>query len=207
MHYTRELREGVNIILSPFTRKDMDAPGYLQAFHDPEITKYNSHGLFPYTKAKQEEFAQSIEKQNDTMYPDKLIWAIYLDDYQNQLIKNHAHYVHIPVGNCTLQKINYIYRSAEFAIVIWAKQFWGAGIAHMVLNLVLFHAFNRLGLHRVWSGTADTNIAMKKVLINCGFQQEGVFKDGMFLNGDFVDVPFYGIIRKDPFYKIRKEGK
>ena len=36
------------LILRPFIEKD----SRIDWMHDPEVTKYNSHGLFPYTEEK-----------------------------------------------------------------------------------------------------------------------------------------------------------
>ena len=197
----------------------MEDKKYQEAFHDPEVTKYNSHGLFPYTKTRREEFAKELENSTS-----RIVWAIVenaeyklfdepktleahftVDDSTSKptpIPANVTYTQEILIGNCTLQRIDYINRSAEFAIVIWYKDYWGKGAATFALSSLLKHAFLKLGLHRVWSGTALNNIGMQKVMEKCGMRLEGVWKDGAFLNGVFTDMPYYSILEYE--YKEEK---
>jgi RimJ/RimL family protein N-acetyltransferase len=102
-------------------------------------------------------------------------------------------YIHI--GNITLQRINWIYRSAEMAIVIGEKGFWRLGFATEALTKLYDHGFDRMNLHRIWSGTAATNKGMIRTFEKLGMAHEGTFMDAMFLQGKYVDVVEYGIIK------------
>ena len=177
------------ICLVPFSEKHLTRE-YVDWFHDPKVTQYNTHGLFPYTRRQQKTFLEEMENTND-----KIVWAIEIKDMDEE--KERIHRDHTHIGNCALQRIDYINRSAEFAIVIGNTQFWGLGICSAALSVVLHHAFIMLGLNRVWSGTAATNIGMQKAMEKNHMIQEGVFKEGVFLNGEFVDVLNYGILHKN----------
>lgn len=175
-----------NIILSLFTEEELNSAKYQSWFYDPDVTKYNSHGLFPYTKEKQKVFMDSIETN------EKIVFAIYVltPEY---FIKEGRVEKSIYIGNISLQSINWIYKSAEIAWVIGEKEYWGKGIATEAGNLVLCHGFNKLNLHRIWSGTAATNKGMQRVFEKLKFKKEGIFIDGMFLNGEYVDIYNYAI--------------
>jgi RimJ/RimL family protein N-acetyltransferase len=80
------------------------------------------------------------------------------------------------------------------AIYIGETSAWGKGVATDAIDLMCQHGFNRLGLHRIWSGTAETNTGMNRVFDKVGFQREGVFRDGMFLNGRFVNIICWSLL-------------
>lgn len=189
-----------NTLLTPFEQKHMTEK-YRNWMHDPEVTQFNSWGLFAYTKQQQQQFLKEIEEGTDT----KIVWAI---EAKTPYIKKIAGPSTTPmcvtewnpvthIGNCSLQRIDYINRSAEFAIVIGEKRFWGQGIGTDVLNKILYHAFMKLGLNRVWTGTAVTNRGMCNAAERNNMQHEGVFEEGVFLNGKFVDVNMYGILQRN----------
>jgi RimJ/RimL family protein N-acetyltransferase len=80
------------------------------------------------------------------------------------------------------------------AIVIGEKDFWGAGYATEALTALYDHGFNRMNLHRIFTGTASTNKGMQCVAQKLGMKQEGVFREAVFLSGTYVDVLEYGIL-------------
>ncbi len=154
---------------------------YRQWFHDPDITQHNHHGLFPYSKKAMKEYRSTLENN------DLIVWAI--------IVKKRSENYHI--GNITLQKINWIYRSAEMAIVIGEKSYWSLGYATETLTALFNHGFNRLNLHRIWSGTAQTNGGMIRVFQKLKMKHEGTFKDAMFLNSDWVDVMEFAVLEPE----------
>jgi RimJ/RimL family protein N-acetyltransferase len=173
------------ITIRPLTVDDL-TDDYLNWMHDPEVCRYTSHGRFAQSKQEIEAFARSLDSR------DNIIWAIIAKD-QN-----------IHIGNVALQQIDLINRSAEIAIVIGNKDYWGKGIATEAFSLVINHAFNTLGLTRVWTGTVCTNIAMKEVAIKLHMQREGRRRSAVFLEGEYIDVIEYGLLReewnqKEPF--------
>ena len=151
---------------------------YLSWLNDPEVTKYNHWGLFPYTSLTRDQYIQELKKSNKA-----IVWACLVEG--------------IHIGNFTLQNINYIYRSAEFAVVMGEKEYWNKGYCTEAAKLLFAHGFNRLNLHRIWTGTAATNIGMRKVAEKLGMINEGIFIDAMFLNGEYVNIYEFGITEKE----------
>ena len=193
MIYTKALpgKFPISIHIRPFTKEDITKK-YVNWMNDPLVTKYNSHGLFPYTKKQQNEFLQDLENPSS-----KIVWAIVMQTFHT-IPDNYGIDREVPyskhIGNCSLQRIDYINRSAEFAIVIGDTDYWGKGICTLVLDMVLEHAFKNLGLFRVWTGTAVTNKGMQRAAEKCGFKGEGIFRGGIFLQGKFENVCTYGIL-------------
>ncbi len=149
---------------------------YMVWFGDQEVTKFNSHGLFPQSKGSYEEFFKRLDN-------NEMICLSIIDKIKG-----------IHVGNVSLQSTNWINRSAEIAIVIGEKDYWGKGWGTTALRCLIYHGFMKLGLKRLWTGTAATNIGMQKVIKKLGMNQEGTFKKAMFLNGKSEDIYEYAIL-------------
>ena len=171
--------------LIPFVEWMTDESNYQSWFNDREVTKYNSHGLFPYTKEKMKNFLNSINNGNN------VTMAIY-EKQSKDIFHSDKH-----IGNVSLQSINWVNRSAELAIIIGEKSTRGKGIGTQACAIMLYHAFYKLGLNRVWSGTSEHNESMNKVFDKLYFTQEGIFKKGMWNNGMFVDINCYRILKSE----------
>ncbi len=164
------------ITIRPLKRKDLIG-NYLNWMDDPIVTKYNSHGLFPQSEKALEDFAQSLDSKN------QIIWAILF---------NKLH-----IGNVSIQSINTINRSGELAIVIGEYQHYKKGIGTIACRLAITHGFNRLNLNRIWSGTAAVNTGMIKVFKKLGMKEEGRFREGTYLAGNYYDVVCYGKLKNE----------
>lgn len=57
------------------------------------------------------------------------------------------------------------------------------------------HGFKSLNLHRISCGTTSDNIAMQKLVLSTGMNQEGVRKESIMKNGCYVNLIEYGVIR------------
>lgn len=182
-HITRKSdKRIIRIHLVPFGEEHMTEK-YRSWFHNPVVTAHNSHGLFPYTRTAMEKFMSNIMDGG----PD-IIWAIMYDDRV-------APPVHI--GNCSIQSISWINRSCELAFVIGETDYHGQGVGTVAGEIMLEHAFRRLGMNRVWTGTAETNIAMKETAKKIGMIEEGRFRQGKMLGGNMVDIVCYSILKEE----------
>lgn len=178
-----KLYETERFYLTPFTR-ELAQGNYKNWWTDQIVTKYNSHGLLPMTNTELEEFLTSLESNS------KIVWAVVAKDQGTDKDQD------IHVGNVSLQRIDWINRTAEFAVVIGEKNYWGKGYTIEAARFLFNHGFNKLNLHRIWTGTSVTNIGMRKVAEKLGMKLEGTFKDAVFLEGEYVDVVEFGILRE-----------
>ena len=183
MNRAEVVHETNDLIFKCFKAEDM-TDEYFSWFYDKDVTKFNSHGLFPYSKEQQVSFLESIDRR------ERIVFAVYTHGGTQ-------------VGNVDLASFDWINRSAELAIVIGEKDAWGRGLGTQMCKFVLSHGFDKLNLNRIWTGTADTNLAMKSLAKKIGMSLEGVFKEGMFLNGEYIDVHSFGILRSD---NVKKES-
>lgn len=199
-----KIYETKRLYVRSFTREDIASKEYLSWFYDPDVTRHNSHGLFPYTQLQKEEFAAELEGTN------RIVWAVMAKNYPHSqkpsladpgvdLQEPPARTIPKHIGNVTLQGIHPIYRSAEFAVIIGDKSYWEQGYTTEAATLLFDHGFKRLNLHRIWTGTAATNIGMRQVAKKLGMIHEGTFRQAMYLNGKYEDVYEYGILKHEWF--------
>ncbi len=67
------------------------------------------------------------------------------------------------------------------------KPFWGQGIIPEAVREILRHAFEDIGMNKVWCGYYDGNVKSKRVQEKCGFRYQWTTPD--------VDVPLMNEIR------------
>ena len=67
------------------------------------------------------------------------------------------------------------------------KPFWGQGIIPEAVREILCHAFEDIGMNKVWCGYYDGNVKSKRVQEKCGFRYQWTTPD--------VDVPLMNEIR------------
>lgn len=100
----------------------------------------------------------------------------------------------VPVGSVYFRDIDREHKKAEYGIFIGEKEALGIGIGTQAAELALWYAFEELGLHKVMLRVLATNPRAKRSYEKAGFVEEGRFCDDVYLNGQFQDVIFMGII-------------
>ncbi len=177
--------EGGNIYLRGISLDDAKG-NYINWLNDSEVCKYNSHRVFPYNEQLAEEYIK-----NAMVFKDSLVLAIVEK-------KKNSH-----IGNISLQDINFISRSAEFAIILGEKEYWGKGMAKEASVLIMMHGFQELNLHRIYCGTASGNVAMQKLANYLGMTEEGRRREAQFKSGEYNDIIEYGVLRDEFLEKFK----
>lgn len=75
--------------------------------------------------------------------------------------------------------------------------YWGQGYASEALELVISHAYNHLSLNRLEAWTIDGNDASKRVLLNNGFQYEGMQREKVLVRDEYRNVRLFGHLASD----------
>jgi ribosomal-protein-alanine N-acetyltransferase len=154
------------------------AGAYPSWFEDQEVCRYNSHGKFFKTSAYFRSWIEALDNE------DRVVWAI-------------CHNTDGHIGNISLQIISFINRNAEFAIILGDKRHWGKGVARIAGEKLIAHGFDKLNLERIYCGTAANNLAMRKLAVALGMLEEGCRRSHLYLDGSWVDVVEYGLLRSD----------
>lgn len=171
--------EGKSLYLRILEETDIYG-NYKYWLNNEEVCIGNSHHRFPTTV---ENLKKYINESNDSL--NKIVLAI-VDKQTDRHI-----------GNISLQNINYINRSAEFAILIGEKDYWGQGIAREAGSLLIEHGFNCLNLNRIYCGTYSNNLGMQRVAKSLGFIEEGILREADYKEGSYIDVINYGLLRSE----------
>jgi RimJ/RimL family protein N-acetyltransferase len=161
----------------PLSESDVDGP-YPGWFEDQDVCRYNSHGKLFRTKEHFRAYVASLD------HGDRMVWAI-------------CHDADGHIGNVSLQNISPIHRNAEFAIIVGNKAHWGKGASTQASRKILEHGFSKLNLHRIYCGTAASNVGMNKLALRLGMTLEGRRRSQLWLEGAWDDVLEYGLLRED----------
>jgi len=171
--------EGDRLYLRPLSEHDADGP-YPSWLNDEIVCQGNSHHVYPYSKKQAIDYIQ-----NATSTDQELILAIVLKEGG------------LHIGNIALQRINWIYRSAEFTILLGDKSQWGKGYGLEAGRLLIKHGFSALNLNRIECATFETNVAMKKLALALGMGEEGVRRQAAYKDGQYLDIVDFGILREE----------
>ena len=170
---------GKRVSLRVLEEGDVDGP-YALWLNDPEVCRFNSHARFPVGKEELKKYVREA-KQTSSMQ----VFAI--------VTKRGATHI----GNISLQNINYVDRSAELAIIIGDKRYWGKGIGLETWKLMMEYGFRVLNLHRLHCGCAKKNLGMKRIAQKSGMKPEGQRRDAFFKHGGYDDILEFGILESE----------
>ncbi len=74
-------------------------------------------------------------------------------------------------------------------------EYWGQGIMTESMPLILNHAFDKIGLHRIEGFVESNNQNCKRAMSKLNFIKEGTMTDCEIKNGSFVSVDIYAKFR------------
>lgn len=101
------------------------------------------------------------------------------------------------IGNCGLNKVDLIRRTATLGIFIGDKNKRGLGIGKEAINLVLDYAFNYLNLNNVMLNVFSFNENAIKCYESVGFKEFGRRREAYFLNGKYYDDIHMDILKSE----------
>ena len=98
------------------------------------------------------------------------------------------------IGTIGLSQIDHANRRAEYGILIGEADARGKGFGREASRLILQHAFNELGLHRVYLHVFADNAAAIRLYEHVGLRREGVLRRHAFKRGAFRDVVVMAVL-------------
>ena len=102
-----------------------------------------------------------------------------------------------PIGAVALHRIDWKNGSAELAIQIGEKDYWGEGYGTELVRAMVQYAFDEMRLFRIELDVFVYNERAKRCYEKVGFQLEGVRRKALFRNGEYIDVIRMGILRDE----------
>jgi len=108
-------------------------------------------------------------------------------------------------GGIGLHGMSDVYRfNAEIGYWLSEKH-WGKGITSEATRMLVDLAFQKHSWTRIYAGVFSTNTASMKVLENCGFSREAVFKKSVKKRGVFLDEHVFSILKEDWEEKVKRK--
>ena len=101
------------------------------------------------------------------------------------------------VGSVYLRDIDRNNQKCEYGIFIGDEDCRGKGIGTAAAKLALTHAFEELGLNRVYLRVFADNLGAIKSYEKAGFRYEGTFRQDVMIDGVGEDIVFMAILRED----------
>jgi [ribosomal protein S5]-alanine N-acetyltransferase len=147
-------------------------------YNDMNVTRHNSHGVFPLGRAEELRIVHEIMARSDT-----ILLAI-VEKETDRLI-----------GNAALQNIDLLNRHCNIAITIGEKASISAGVE--VFGLLAQHAFMRLNLHRIEDATHEKLRVFMQMIGVLGFKVDGIGKDYFFKEGVWSDKIYFSLLEED----------
>ncbi|MCX2740420.1 GNAT family N-acetyltransferase [Pontibacter anaerobius] len=158
-----------------------DVEFILQGLSDRRVTKYYAVHF---------DTLEQVEQEQMSFYKDLLEsgtgawWCFSLKEDDR------------PIGACGLNNLEAEHRKAE--IGFWMlPPYWGHGYTSEAAAAVLKYGFEQLGLNRIEAEVEGGNEASGQVLRKLGFTLEGRLCEREFKAGRFVDLLYFGLLRKD----------
>jgi len=166
------------LVLRRFTPDDADAMFHNWA-SEPDVAKtvtWNTH--------------ESVETSKEVI-------SMWLNEYQKEDTYQWCiEYSGEAIGGISGLEVNEELRSVAIGYCIGTK-WWGLGIATEALRVVIDYLFD-IGFNRIWGVHNIGNSASGRVMEKCGFQFEGIIRQGAVnFDGYIHDVKQYAIVASD----------
>jgi RimJ/RimL family protein N-acetyltransferase len=91
------------------------------------------------------------------------------------------------IGSCSFSQVDGDNGSVMYHITIGEKDVWGRGYGTEATRLMLRHAFETLGLHRVALTVFEFNERAIRAYLRCGFVVEGRAREAIWRDGRWWD--------------------
>jgi len=163
--------EGKYILLKVLVEDDIINSGWVGWFNDANLSQQNSHHYFPNTYDKQFEYFK------DCHGPKRMSLGIINKNGDQNIC-----------GIVTLDNIDLVHRNCEIAGILGhSRKNNNPMIFFEAYSIMLRHAFEELGLKKVYGAGLDVNLheGLKRMF---NFEQEGIKRNHFFKNGEFHDL-------------------
>ena len=146
-------------------------------YHDPEVARLTRFQIAPVTEDDVRRYFQLR-----LLAPDAFAYAVLVDRGTRL------------VGTTTFSALDSDNGSVMFHITIGEHDAWGLGYGTEATELMVGHAFERLGLHRVALSVFEFNPRAIRCYEKVGFRIEGRSREAVWRDGAFWDEVHMGIL-------------
>ncbi len=155
-------------------------PHVVRWYRDPELARLTRYQTRPMAVEEIESFFR-----NRLLSSEALAYAIHERESERL------------IGVTTFSSLDPDNGSALFHITIGEADVWGHGYGTEAVELMLRHAFERLGLHRVGLSVFAFNERAVRSYLKAGFREEGRLRDAVWRDGEWWDEIQMGILERE----------
>lgn len=166
------------VLLRPVTAGDV--PGLLELLGDPEVRRLTG---MPGTEFPEEPARTWYSTRGE--HDDRVDLAV--------VERASGEYV----GEVVLNELNAGNRSCGFRICLIGARAFGRGFGTEATRLVLAHAFDTVGVHRVELEVYAFNPRARHVYEKVGFVHEGTKRQALLWDGEWVDAHLMAMLASD----------
>lgn len=159
---------GARVNLVPLQERHLAAT--LSWVNDPTIAEFLNRAT-PVQPDEHAEWFTRIQWRDDCQY-----WAIETD-------REGQH-----IGNIWLWDIERRHKRAELRVMIGPVASTGLGLGTEAISLLATHAFEQLGLHKLYAFVLANNPRARRAFVKSGFFVEGILRKDRWSAGEYVDV-------------------
>jgi RimJ/RimL family protein N-acetyltransferase len=157
-----------------------DLPAVRRWYGDPEIARLTRYQTRPMSEAEIDMFFRGR-----LLAPDALAYAIA--ELPTERL----------IGFTTFSGLDPDNGSVLYHVTIGERDAWGRGLGTEATELMLDHAFERLGLHRVGLTVFGFNERAIRAYEKAGFHIEGRLREAVRRDGRFWDEIAMGVLRDE----------
>lgn len=101
------------------------------------------------------------------------------------------------IGHVGLYHIDHRIRTAEFAIMIGDRSYWGKGIGRSCTKFAVQYGFSELNLNRISLSAMASNERATGLYQSLGFKLEGRLRQAQYKGSRYVDVILMSLLREE----------
>lgn len=155
-----------------------DAPQVLRLRSDDQVLQYLEREKMQ-TLAEAHGFIALLQQQ--WQENNAVNWVLCLDPSEEM------------IGTVAFWRLEKEHYRAEIGYTL-LPEYWGRGLMHEVLQLVLPYGFKQIGLHSIEANVNPNNTASIRLLERNGFVREAYFRENYYFRGKFLDSAVYSLL-------------
>ena len=159
-----------------------DSQKYFEWINNRELVIFNS-AYSPISEMNHNSWFDSVTKNNQI----KIFSIVIENDSAEEVL----------IGSCSLRNIDAVNQSAELQIRIGEESYQNRGFGTKVTQILVDFGFRDLNLNRIYLDVFQNNKRAVKTYTKCGFVEEGVKRESVFINGEFINIVQMSILSKE----------
>lgn len=108
------------------------------------------------------------------------------------------------IGVVYLLSIDWVNSSAQYGLMIGAREQWAKGYGTEATRLAIAHAFDDLNLNRLWLDVFEDHEPAIRIYEKCGFVREGVARNAVYKDGRYRSLVLMGLLKSE---RVSADGR